>query len=365
MIMQQFKLLHISIASVMFAGMTACQTTDKVARVDAYKKRIQIQSQADRRSAVNYLLKDGALDQAYLELLKSLKKQPKKIGTLLNLSQINIAKGNLKKAEAYCRKALKHDLKNQDARLILANIYYRRDNFEMADIILNGLSESSQNASPVLNLKAMIAMKKDRPALALATFKRALKVDPGSIATRMNLGVLYLYHEQVDNAAIEFERVLKLMPGHPDAKLHLGIVHSIRKNYGKAEDLFNEIVEIDQANPLALYNLAILEERQENFDESLVYLRRYLDTRFAQSKNNEEVFALIDRIRAKKEALGDAMTDEQIEELASRTKSAPQRSLGKNTPMKEDVSPDTEESYEDGMPSSVPDDVDELERMLK
>lgn len=361
------KTRTLSIAAALFGCLiSSCQTTDKIARVDAYKKRIQIQSGDDSRSAIHYLLKDGALDKAYVELIKNIKKNPKKIETLLNLSQISIAKDNLKKAEAYCREALKHDLKNQDARLILANIYYRRNNIEMSDIILNGLADHVKNSSAVLNLKAMIAMKNDRPALALATFKKALKVDPGNIASRMNLGVLYLYHEQVDNAAIEFERVLKLMPDHPDAKLHLGIVYSVRKEYSDAEDLFNEIINIDETNPLALYNLAVLEERRENFDDSLVYLRRYLDTPYAKSENNQEVFALIDRIRGKKEAMGEAMTDQQIEELAARSKSSPaQRAIGKNTldvETKGEIYDDTEA---EPSTNSVPDDVDELERMLK
>ena len=40
----------------------------------------------------------------------------------------------------------------------------------------------------------------------------------------------------------------------------------------------------------------------------MLYLRNYLDTKYAKQKNNKEVFAMIDRIRVKKEAKGEVRT---------------------------------------------------------
>lgn len=344
----------------------ACQSTDKVTRVDKEKRKVEIQSQSDPNSAVNFLISDGVLDRTQAKLMDLSMKNPGKISTLLNISQVAIAQGDYKKAENYCRKALRLDLKNQDARFILANIYYRIANYDMADIVINGLEESFQKTSKALNLKAMISLKQDRSAEALAFFKQALKRDPGDVAVRMNLGVLHLKHQQVDSAAVEFERVLKIMPGHPDAKMHLAIVKSIRKDYKAAEDLFDELGSLNSKNPLYLFNMAILEERRENFDSSLEYLDKYLSTNDAGSNTNQEVFAMIDRIRSKKAAAGDAISDEQIKTLAAKAIQRPRqkkdtRPLGPVIEKPNGKTPSETKSKD----AFGDENVEDLERMLK
>jgi len=352
----------------------SCQSTDKVTRIDKEKKKVEIQSQIDSNSAVNFLIQDGLLDRTQASLLELSKENPKKIVTLLNISQVSLAQGNLKKAEEYCRKALRLDLKNQDAKLILANIYYRYGNFDMAEIILNGLEESYKSSSRALNIKAMISLKHDRKADALALFKEALKKDPGDVAVRMNLGVLHLDHQQVDNAAVEFERVLKIMPDHPDAKMHLAMIYSIRKEYDAAEKLFDDVGNLNAKNALYLYNMAILEERRENFDSSLDYLDRYLSTVTAKSSNNQEVFAMIDRIRTRKAAMGESISDEQIKTLAAKAIQKPKvekkKSFGPTVDsaeanVKEEKNRKVEPKRANVKKSFAGEDVEDLERMLK
>ena len=162
---------------------------------------------------------------------------------------------------------LKRDLKNRNAKLILAQIYYRRGFYDMTEIILNSLGKYAEKDSLALNLRALIALKNDQPAYALNHFKRALKFNPGDIAARMNLGVLYVYYRQIDAAAVQFERVLKSMPNHVDAKLHLGIILASRGSMTAAEDLYKE-VSADPDNALATYNLAVLGEKIKNYDDS-------------------------------------------------------------------------------------------------
>lgn len=361
-----YNILFVSSLFILFS----CQSTDKVTRIDKNKKRVEIQSQIDPNSTVNYLIQDGLLDKTQGSLLELSKDNPRKIATLLNISQVSLAQGDLKKAELYCRKALRIDLKNQDAKLILANIYYRYGNLDMAEIIINGLDDSYKNSSRALNIKAMISLKKERHSDALALFKEALKKDPGDVAVRMNLGVLHLKHQQVSNAAVEFERVLKIMPDHPDAKMHLAIIYSIRKDYDAAEELFDDVGNLNSDNALYLYNMAILEERREDFDASLDYLDRYLSTVAAKSSNNEEVFAMIDRIRGKKAAMGDSISDEQIKSLAAkaiqRPKEEKKKPLGPtlDSAKKKDK---VEMKKKDirGKKSFAGENVEDLERMLK
>src|SRR5690606_592648 len=74
-------------------------------------------------------------------------------------------------------------------------------------------------------------------------------------------------------------------------------------------------------NPIAVYNLAVVEEKRKNYDKSLDYLKTYLDSDYAKKKNNQEVFALIDKIRLEKEALtGERVSDKEIMSLAAKAK---------------------------------------------
>ncbi len=301
----------------------ACQTTSHIAKVDLAKRKVAIQSQVDSSSAMQYIQKQGVLNETVESLKRKIEKNPRSVNSHLNLAHIYLSQGRLDQAENTVRQALRIDLNNQDARKILAQVHYRRGNEELASIILNSMHADAAKDSQVLNLKGMIAMKRDRHAEALAIFNEALRVNPGDVAVRMNLGVLFMEYQQLDRAAVQFERVLKLMPDHPDAKLHLAVVYSSRKNFAKAEELYDEVLGIQSNNPLAIYNMAVLEERKESFDDAIDYLRSYLDTQYAKRKNNKEVFAMIDRIRVKKEAKGEVISDSDIAELAQKAQESP------------------------------------------
>ena len=182
----------------------------------------------------------------------------------------------------------------------------------MTDIVLSSLGEEANKNSIALNLKALVALKNDRPAYAMNYFKTALKFNPGDVAARMNLGVLYVYYRQIDAAAVQFERVLKSMPQHIDAKLHLAVIKSSRGQFEAAEDLYKDVLDVDPKNALAFYNLAVLEEKRKNYDESMTNLKIYLASNYAKNQDNKEVFAMIERIRAKKDMLGESITDAEI-----------------------------------------------------
>ena len=229
-----------------------------------------------------------------------------------------MAEGNLEDANKYCRKALKYDLDNKDARLILAQVYFRRGYTDMADILLNSLGKAADKDPKALNLKALIELNKDNPSLAMNLFKTALRYSLGDVATRMNLGVLFVYYRQIDKAAVQFERVLKVMPDHIDAKLHLAVVKTSKGQLEQAENLYRDVLDADSKNAIATYNLAVLAEKRDEFDDSLEYVKKYLNSNYAKSKSNKEVFAMIERLKVKKDMRGDRVSDSEIQELAGK-----------------------------------------------
>ncbi|MEZ4743438.1 MAG: hypothetical protein R3B45_13500 [Bdellovibrionota bacterium] len=125
-------------------------------------------------------------------------------------------------------KALQINVDNYDAKIVLAGVYFRREMFDLAQMVLESLP--SDKNSEVLNLFGLIAMGKDEKSKASYYFKEALKVDPNDIAVRMNLGILYLKYRRINEAGIQFERVLAVTPDNNDAKLHMATIYMAENN---------------------------------------------------------------------------------------------------------------------------------------
>lgn len=297
---------------------SSCATNKPVVKSDKYRKKLELQSNTEKHTTMVKLEKNRALNKS-IESIKD--KKNLAIKDLLNLSNMYLAQKNLSMAEEYCRKALQMDLKNIEAKKILANIYFRNNNIDMANIILNGISDSIKNDTKMQNLLGLIALRENRNSDALAHFHKGLKSDPTDISIRMNLGVLYLYYRQINQASLQFERVLKLVPDHSDARLNMAVIDSMKGKVNIAEKAYEEILSKSE-NPIVLFNYALLEKKKKNYDKSLGFLKRYLSLKSVQSSNNEPVFALIDEIEGIKRANGDRTTDSEIKKLADKLKNS-------------------------------------------
>lgn len=347
--------------SVLVATAAGCASHGSIASVDPLRKKVEFQSTSDNRSAMPDLKGDAAVRKAIEQLRGDLEKKPNSVETLLNLAQLHLMLNQFKPAEDYTRRALRADLKNEEARKIMAQIYFRKGNNEMASIILNGLGGIRSKDSKVLNLLGMIAIRETRNTEAMDYFKQALKVNPNDVAVRMNLGVLYVRYRQLANASVEFERVLKIMPDHNDAKLHLAIIKTSRGDYKQAETIYADILDKRRGNPLALYNLAVLERNRKNYNNAVEVLKKYLGTAQAKKKKNSEVFSLIEDIRKAQAASGPAVSDDEIQALAEKEMSEP------------DIKPAAaEEAPAVAAPSSArksssgrEEEISELEQLLK
>lgn len=342
----------------------ACKTTQKVATVDSVKKKIEVQSSSDERTAMPDHRKSSDINRSKEQLTVETKKNPRDIESLLNLAQIHLLQGEFDQAEKVCRQALKVDLKRVEARKILAQIYLRRGNTDMAGIILNGIGGENSRDSQVLNGMALIAFKEARFSDSVALFNEALRVNPNDVAVRMNLGVLYLQYRQMANAAVQFERVLKVMPSHPDAQLHLAVIEGTRGRFEVAEKIYSSILGNDKNNPIALYNLAVLEDRRENYGAALERLKAYLETPDAKKSGNQEVFALIDQIREKQEAAGQKVSDADIQQMAAKMNRAPATAAAdtQETPVPEETH---QEEAAPGATDVRSDDMESLEKALQ
>ena len=296
---------------------SSCRTTEpQAASIDRSRGEVAFYSSGDKRTTLDEPDKQEQLRAVVARLKAQLKSNRNDVDALISLSRAQVALGDLENAEKNCRTVLRIDLKNPEAKKTMAEIAMRRGNNDLAAIFLTGIGGTGSKDSSVLNMLAMIELGHGNNAGAMALFKRAISLNPGDLAARMNLGVLLLKYRQLDQAAVEFERVLRAAPGHTDAKLHLAVIKAARGEVGQAEVMLKDVLKGDEGNPLALFNLAVVLRDQGKYDDAMDTLKSYLKAARGKAKDSDKVMALIDDIQKRQAANGERVSDEDIQAMA-------------------------------------------------
>ena len=311
------------------ALLASCQTLETGGKVvDSNRKEVIISSNGDDRSALPQGRKDTSLTKARERLEAHIKTSPKDLKALLSLAELQLAQDNLAEAETTSRRVLLLDVKNQDARRVLAQIAIRRNNYDMAMIFLTALGGEQSKESSVLNMLGLVAFNRQDNGEAMRMWKQALNLNPGDISVRMNMGVLYLKNRLLAQASTQFERVLKVAPNHQDARLHLAIIDAARGKNKEAIETYKSILTQDATNQLVVFNLAAAQKNVGQFDEALENLKKFIKISPETSENTSQAFAMIDDINNLKLAKGEKVSDEDLVALAQEL--ATRKSLQKN-----------------------------------
>jgi len=296
---------------------TNCATADKGGRVvDTRRNEVVIASSGDERSLIAAGKASSSTDSVQKKLEADTNKDPRDSNAMVNLAQIYMIQGKHDEAEDLAKKVLRIDMKNLEARKVLAQASVRKGQFDLAELYLANFGGTSSKDPQIINLHALIELGRGNNTAAARLFKEALKISPNDIAVRMNLGVLYLKHRQLAQASVEFERVLKVDPENMDAKLHVGIVKSARGQTDDAIAIFKSILKKDKVNQLALFNLAVAEKKRGDLDDSMDHLKAFVKYATSKSAQTDQAFALMEEINQEKTQKGEKVSDKDLESLA-------------------------------------------------
>jgi cytochrome c-type biogenesis protein CcmH/NrfG len=353
----------------------SCKTTRPMTQ--AAGEGTIVYSNNDPKSMMSPALQKDVFTSSQARLQKSAEANPSQVGQWLNLAKVELARGRYDEALNATRKALRFDITNSEAKMIQAQIALKRSQTDLAEILLNGLGGDSSTDAHVLNLLALVRMQQKDPTAALFLWRQAVDKDTGNVAARMNLGVAYLAYRQLREAARQFERVIQLMPQNLDAKVHLATIYTIDGKHDEAARIYQEALSYNRENPLVLYNFAILESRRERYKEAADRMKAYLLTDYAKSTQPQDAFAFIQKMNdAEQQRTGKKISDAEIQDLAKDFNNPKQK---KNERAKQVEIPAMDETeYTPAaaarMPGpakaeaepkpAVPDDIDELEKML-
>lgn len=101
---------------------------------------------------------------------------------------------------------------------------------------------------------------------AESLLREALAADLFHGPAHNNLGVIYLHHGRLYEAANEFEWARKLMPGHPDPRLNLGLALERGGRVDEAIDAYRSALEIRPEHVPAIAALVSCQVRYERQD---------------------------------------------------------------------------------------------------
>jgi predicted O-linked N-acetylglucosamine transferase (SPINDLY family) len=107
---------------------------------------------------------------------------------------------------------------------------------------------------------------------AITHFRRALEIDPGSVAALENLANLFLGHRRFEDAADLYTRAAALEPDNPAPPLGLAAVSTARGDFGTAVAHYESALDRDPSNAAVLNDLGaayLALDRSESAIESL------------------------------------------------------------------------------------------------
>lgn len=106
---------------------------------------------------------------------------------------------------------------------------------------------------------------------ALASYKKALNLDPGNHFILNNIASVLLTMGSYNEAIPYLNKVLSIEKDYLPALINLGIAHAMLGNFQESETYLAKALAIEPSNASALLNSAILYERQAKNDKAYAF----------------------------------------------------------------------------------------------
>ncbi|NRA45655.1 MAG: tetratricopeptide repeat protein [Oligoflexales bacterium] len=321
------KMFYIPLALVMLLAVTSCTTTSWFQSSEG--KKLDVFASDETRIALKYARLQGSIEDAVSKLRGLIRKKPKELRYRLTLARLYLIKGKTGLAEKQAKIVEKFQYRNLQAKIILANVAFMKGFNEKSKLILNSLGKlqkmSLSAKTEVLNLLAGVALRQGNDQESIDLLKQSLKINPRYPSSHMNLGLIYLKHQEYRLAIVHFRSILKVLPGNDVAQLHLGICYAGIGNYDKAEDLYDLVLKKNPDQHTLYFNRAVLEYRRKDYRKSIDYLREYIDKAPSKYLAKKAAMEIINEIQLAN-VKSSGISDSDIMDLSDRIQDSGQHS---------------------------------------
>jgi tetratricopeptide (TPR) repeat protein len=127
------------------------------------------------------------------------------------------------------------------------------------------------------NDKGVLLIHKGLVNEAIQEFQNTIALDPKQALAHLNLGKSYYQIGRLADAKTECETALSLDPGYAEAFDSLGIIYSTQGKMNQAIDSFNKAHAIEPENTKYVLALASVYQKLNKFDESIELFKRAID----------------------------------------------------------------------------------------
>lgn len=193
----------------------------------------------------------------------------------MELAELYFNVGEHKNAEAYYKKAILADNKNQNGYLKLGNLYRFQGNFTESERVYNKALEMDPDSSLIYDELGKLYRNWGKHELAKKMFEKAIDINPKDDSA-YGYGLGYLYRDMGDlNLAEEnFKKAFSLNPNAFNYRA-LGDLYREQKKYSESEKMFKKALEVD---PTEKDNegLAWLYFEQKKYDKAESEFKKYL-----------------------------------------------------------------------------------------
>jgi tetratricopeptide (TPR) repeat protein len=137
----------------------------------------------------------------------------------------------------------------------MAGQLYSRGQFVQAERVCRQIIEARPGNADAHNILGVTLAALGRPKDAIATLKRAIKVNAQAASYHANLGEILRQASQIEEAAKVLQDAVRLDPNNAQALNNLGIIHYETKRFSEAVDYYRRALELRPNMAEALNNL--------------------------------------------------------------------------------------------------------------
>jgi spermidine synthase len=145
----------------------------------------------------------------------------------------------------------------------------------------------SDNANSWFYLAGLYGMN-GSASNAVRCYIEGLRIDPGSVKARNNLGNILLDQGRTDEAVSQYKAALRLDPLNADVLTNLGNALKKQGRTREAAALYADVLRMDPGNATAHFNLGTVLLEQRRFDEAIYHYSEgiRLNPENAEARNN-------------------------------------------------------------------------------
>ena len=217
--------------------------------------------------------------ESTLKAIKKLEETAKKndsVEAYLKAAKMYCRIGEYESAVGICRKIIKKDGLNIEARLLLGECFLVQEDLKSACECLDGIIRENPDVVEVYHRVASVYDYAKQGEKLLEVYEKLLKKDPKECRALYNIGMFYLNSSRYEQAMDYFQRLQKEDEYYPLLHYSLGCAQYGLEKYDKALEEFKQQIPFDGKHTESFIGMADVYDVQGHYEEAVRYYTKGL-----------------------------------------------------------------------------------------